>query len=78
MNITTDNVSKMAKSINLFDEVIEVERIPCAARTLQLSVKKGLKIDDNIEILILRARRFDFFFQNHQNNGKDLKKFKNN
>jgi hypothetical protein len=61
--IATDNGSNMTKSIRLLGEVIEVERIPCAAHTLQLSVKKGLKIDDNIEILILRARRLILFFK---------------
>nr|CAG8479837.1 6388_t:CDS:2 [Entrophospora candida] len=61
--IATDNGSNMTRSIRLLGEVMEVERIPCAAHMLQLSVKKGLKINDNIEILILRARRLILFFK---------------
>jgi hypothetical protein len=67
----------MVKSIRLLGEVIEDERIPCAAHTLQLSVKKRLKIDDNIEILILRARRLILFFKSPKQ-WERLEKFKNN
>ncbi|CAG8471974.1 11262_t:CDS:2 [Cetraspora pellucida] len=42
--VATDNRSNMVKGIKLLQEtIINVERQPCAAHTLQLSVKEGLK-----------------------------------
>ncbi len=35
----------------------------CAAHTIQLSVKKALKINNEIKALVLRARRLILFFK---------------
>ena len=43
--IMTDNASNMKKACNY----MEIERIPCSALTLQLSIGKGL---DTIKILL--------------------------
>ena len=47
--IVTDNASNMKKACNY----MEIERIPCSAHTLQLSIGKGL---DTIKILINKCK----------------------
>jgi hypothetical protein len=63
VGITTDNGSNMVSSIKLLNETLNVERIACAAHTIQLSVKKALEINNEIKALVLRARRLILFFK---------------
>jgi hypothetical protein len=63
VGITTDNGSNMVSSIKLLSESLNVERIACAAHTIQLSVKKALEINNEIKALVLRARRLILFFK---------------
>jgi len=60
--ITTDNGSNMVSGSRLLKESLNIERISCAAHTLQLCIKKALNCDDNIKALVLRARRLVLFF----------------
>jgi hypothetical protein len=60
--ITTDNGSNMVSGSRLLKETLNIERISCAAHTLQLCIKKALNCDDNIKALVLRARRLVLFF----------------
>ena len=61
-SITTDNGSNMVLGSRLLKNSLNIERISCAAHTLQLCVKKALNCDDNIKALVLRARRLVLFF----------------
>jgi len=60
--ITTDNAASMIKSIRLLGSITNVERISCAAHTLQLVIGKALTCNTNIQIFILRAKRLVHFF----------------
>lgn len=60
--ITTDNGSNMVSGSRLLKEALNIERISCAAHTLQLCIKKALNCDDNIKALVLRVRRLVLFF----------------
>lgn len=60
--ITTDNAASMVKSIRLLKNEFDVERISCAAHTLQLVIGKALTCNDNIQIFILRVKRLVYFF----------------
>lgn len=54
--LTTDNGSNIKKAARLMENV---DRLPCAAHTLQLTVGKGLDI---VKVLVLRAKRLIDFF----------------
>jgi len=54
--LTTDNGSNIKKAAQIMGNI---DRLPCAAHTLQLTVSKGLNI---IKVLILRAKRLIDFF----------------
>lgn len=50
-HITSDNAANMIKAVNIMKNI---DRIPCAAHTLQLAIGKGLK---PAEILVIRTKR---------------------
>ena len=54
--LTTDNGSNIKKASRLINTI---DRLPCAAHTLQLTVGKGLNI---IKVLVLRVKRLIDFF----------------
>ena len=60
--ITSDNGSNMIKAIRLLNSKINIFRIPCASHTLQLSVKKAFKLNEEIQRFILRCKRLISFF----------------
>lgn len=60
--ITTDNAASMVKSIRLLKDDFDIERISCAAHTLQLVIGKALTCDINIQIFILRVKRIVHYF----------------
>ena len=58
--ISTDNGSNMVKSVQILSEILpSVKRQPCAAHTLQLSVKEGLK---HCKIIHQRIKYLQNFF----------------
>jgi len=64
MSVTTDNGSNMVKAMKLLkQEFPNTERIACAAHTLQLVVNKGLKSSEELQRLILRAKRLITFLR---------------
>ena len=52
----------MVLGSRLLKNSLNIERISCAAHTLQLCVKKALNCDDKIKALVLRARKLVLFF----------------
>lgn len=56
ISLTTDNGSNIKKAAKIMNTV---DRLPCAAHTLQLTVGKGLNV---IKVLILRVKRLIDFF----------------
>jgi len=57
--IASDNGSNMVKGINLLNRSLPfIKRQPCAAHTLQLSVKEGLKHCKNIHRRIKNLQKF--------------------
>ena len=60
--ITTDNATSMVKSIKLLNDEFGIERISCAAHTLQLVIGKALTCNTNIQVFILRVKRLVYFF----------------
>ena len=57
--ITTDNGPNMIKGVRLFNQTLSsIKRQPCAAHTLQLSVKEGLKHYKNIHQRIKNLQNF--------------------
>lgn len=60
--ITTDNGSNIVSSIKKLKQTLELDRVSCAAHTLQLTVKKALNANDDIKILILRVKKLISFF----------------
>ncbi|CAB4417980.1 unnamed protein product [Rhizophagus irregularis] len=60
--IATDNAASMVKSIKLLKDEFGIERISCAAHTLQLVIGKALTCNTNIQIFILRVKRLVYFF----------------
>ena len=60
--IATDNAASMVKSVRLLKNEFGIERISCAAHTLQLVIGKALTCNINIQIFILRVKRLVYFF----------------
>ncbi|CAJ0903384.1 4819_t:CDS:2 [Entrophospora sp. SA101] len=60
--IATDNDSNMVSGSRLSKESLNIERISCAAHTLQFCIEKALNCDDNIKALVLRVRGLVLFF----------------
>ena len=60
--IATDNAASMIKSVRLLKDEFNIERISCAAHTLQLVIGKALTCNTNIQIFILRVKRLVYFF----------------
>jgi hypothetical protein len=52
----------MIKSVKLLKDEFNIERISCAAHTLQLIIGKALTCNTHIQIFILRAKRLVYFF----------------
>ena len=69
VSIVTDNGANMIAAIR---ELIPIKRLPCAAHTLQLAIRNGLKI---VNTLIIRAKQLINFFL-LKNKLKDLLKYK--
>jgi len=63
-SVTTDNSSNIIKAIRLLkQEFSNIERVSCAAHTLQLIVNKGLKSSEELQKLILRVKRLITFLR---------------
>ena len=60
--ITTDNAASMIKAVRLLGDDFDIERISCAAHTLQLVIGKALTCNIQIQIFILRVKRLVHFF----------------
>jgi len=61
--ITTDNGSNIIKAAKLLKEEFNIERIACAAHTLQLAINKSLRSSVELQQIILRSKRLINFFR---------------